>query len=1199
MPNFNEAQQAAIFAENHSILASAGAGAGKTSVMTERVGQQILYHGKKVDQMLVVTFTKEAAFSMREKIRGYLRKKIDDKDTPDDVHDAAQEALAKMSACHISTIHSFCKYVLQMGYMLVNIDPQFDIADSVISQTYFEQAVKQAIENIASSSYPAEKKKLFGYLKRAVNVDTLTETCHTLHNELMGVPNPYDRLHDLIDVIDLPAEKNPWAQTIINYNRQKLNSILLYIPELEELKNDPQFPVKNLPAIEADIVLLKDLADFVRENVSIPDLIDKIRMVMVASPDMRKYSTRGLSEEEKATYSIYKAIHSKLTGSSCDLQKIIDDLITVSEPQSIRDNQHIKKQLLGLEVLIREVGKCFTEIKVENNQLDFSDLEQYAYQILTNKDQPDVRDAICNQFTDVFVDECQDVSGIQYAIIMALQTPTTSTFFVGDIKQSIYRFRHADPLLFLHMRDTFSEDKDAEERKIYFQHNYRSSANIIDSVNAVFDSCMSRDLTEIEYEKGDFLLVGRDDIPCANTEVVVIKNKYAKGEDLQPDETKDPIEAECTELASKIQELINEGYQYKDIVILLRATTKATEMVDWLTKLHIPAYFEGKQSFFGMPEVAMFLEILKCIDNDHQDIPLLTVLKNAPFFFTDLDLATIRTEYGKPKSPFYTCFYACAEANNTDLEKRCHNANETIHEWRTKAQITRTSDLIWMLLKEYGIYAVQGAMPGGEMRCKNLYALHQRAVALESTGHYRLSEFLNHIRDLTKLGASGSEVPAPLGENDNFVRIMTIHASKGLEFPVVFILEMHRNIHRTEKKDSLHMDIETSNGRTALGLYMPYINKGRHISRSTYGINAFNYKKYLNELAEETRMLYVAMTRAQERLIMIGQGNPGQAAQWNSINKEARIIDTSTMFDMVMPVALGGESLPDLDEERYFPLWTIKYTRPKAANISDEAEEAARSLPDGLKSDIDFHDEWRKTADNILLPAKAAVTSVVAGKFEELGEDDELPDTQDDVQIVSFRLPEEAEKPLFLHPVEAKTAANLGTLFHHFMELMNFEAFQGLSDSEYAVELEKQLTALRAKDVMNTDETNEIRNGLDGIVAFLHTEIGQKFISGSVRIFREQELTVEIVSHGQKILVQGVIDIMYMTEEGHWVILDYKTDHDFRPEALIEKHKAQLNWYRLAVETITETPVDSLWLISLRTGQSHQVPMETPTGFII
>lgn len=1200
MPEYNAAQKEAISAENHSILASAGAGAGKTSVMTERIGQQILYKGKKVEQMLVVTFTKEAASSMREKIRKYLRKTSDDLSVNPEVRNAASKAMAKMPECHISTIHSFCKYVLQTGYMIVNIDPQFDIADEVICRGYFDQAVKQAVDNISGSAYPPSEKRLFGAFKRAVSANELVEICRTLHDELMGIPDPYDRLHELVETVDLPEDKNPWVKAILDYNKVRLKTALSRINEFEDTMNAAEFPKKNRPAPETDIYLLKTLADEMSdETLTADELSACVHRAIDGVPSLTKYSTRGLTESEKEAYAPFQSLHKKiLSDKTSVLQRVCVELDAVTNPQHAKDNQKIKSQLQGLEILIREVGKCFAEIKKENNQLDFSDLEQYAYQILTSTTQPEIRNAICKQYTDVYVDECQDVSGIQYAIIMALQTPTTNTFFVGDIKQSIYRFRHADPLLFLHLRDTYSGEWLADERKIYFQHNYRSSAGIIDSVNAVFANCMKRNLTEIDYEEGDHLLVGRNDIPSTQTEVTIIRDKLSKNEEIKPGETSDKLEAECVEVAERVKQLIEEGYQYKDIVILLRAKGKAPDIVTWLTKQHIPAYFEGKQSYFDLTEVAMLIQILKCIDNPRQDIPLITTLKNAPFYFTNEDLAKIRADYAKTATAFHECFNECADANSNTLEIRCHNARETINDWQIKAQITKTSDIIWMLLKQYGIYATQNAMPGGELRCKNLHALHQRAVSQEKAGHYRLSEFLGYIHDLTQVSSTGSEVPAPLGENDNFVRLMTIHASKGLEFPVVIIMEMQKKIHHDSSRTKLLTDVETSNGRTALGLYMPYVNRLRHISRGTYGKYAFEHKTYLNELAEETRMLYVAMTRAQERLIMVGFGSEDNESLWNASDKDARILAAKTMLDMVMPVALGGEHLPEIGAERNTPLWRVRYTAPMAANISDTANKTHK-LPSGKTPSVNYRELWDGIRQNEIVPAKAAVTAIVNNTFASLDEDDDLTDTHDeDEKPQSFRLPDEAEPPLFLRPVEQmKTAANTGVLFHKFMELLDFTAFRGLHPDEYLDEAAEQLEIFHKKDVFNDDESVDIRKGIDGVIRFLKGKTGQMFIDGKVHLLREQDMTVEITSHNQNVMVQGVIDVMYLNTDGHWVIMDYKTDRNSDADAMIQKHKAQLNWYRMAVETITRIPVDTLCIISLRTGECHDVPFETPERF--
>ena len=1007
MPEFNAAQKEAIYSENKSILASAGAGAGKTSVMSERVIEQILNHGKTVDQMLVVTFTNEAAYSMKDKIRKRLNEIVEAPSSvvSEEQRKAAASALLQIHSASISTIHSFCMNVLRNGYMLVNIDPSFGIVEDVIRKQYFRKAVRQAIDNIAGKNFPAADKRLFGYFKRSVSASKIEDICMELHNTLMGVPEPYEHMHKMISDITLPVEQNPWAAYLCEYNNLRVQTVLAYLPELEDIVKSFDCPEQVVPFVKKDIAILKELQKKLAVPLDIKQLLAAICNARDASLDTATLRIRNATEPQRGVYERYKEIHTEIKHAKGLLGKVIEDLEKVGSPKCVQDNVHIQQQLFGLEVLMREVGKCFTEIKNDNTVLDFSDLEQFAYQVLTDNNHPEVRDAIRERYTDVFVDECQDVSGIQYAIINALKSEHTHTFFVGDLKQSIYRFRHADPLLFLGLRDRFQEDKEAEERLIYFQHNYRSSASIIDCVNSVFSSCMDRNMTEIDYEPGDHLIVGRPDIPSSLTDVILIDNNT---KNLQADETKDKFEAQSVEAAKMIQQYLDEGYSYKDIVILMRSTkSKAPQVRDWLTKLHVPVYYQGKYSFYKVPEIALFVDLLRCIDNGHQDIPLLSTLKNPPFNLTDNELAEISKYSQNKREAFYLAFDRCAEKNTTLLEKKCFNVRSVMNEWRVKTQFMTASEIIWMLLKDYGIYSYQSALPGGEMRQKNLSMLHQKAVMFEKNDKLRLSDFLNYIVSATKVKSGGGDAPVPMGENDDFVRIMTIHASKGLEFPVVIIMDANRPIHSTPQQQSIvRANIETNEDRTALGLYMPYSYKQGTIMRNTYGVAAFIAMDYMNELAEETRMLYVAMTRAQERLLIIGNANDSDDNRWNARDKASRIFTSKSMLDMLMPSVLGGDHIPTVGSQRCNSLWRVSFTRPLAADVSIQS--AASVAPAGLYTDEDYEKTWEKTAFTTL-PAKTAVTSVIHGHYNELAEGDTAASTDESAynSMASFELPDE------------------------------------------------------------------------------------------------------------------------------------------------------------------------------------------------
>ncbi|MBQ7487098.1 MAG: UvrD-helicase domain-containing protein, partial [Clostridia bacterium] len=1041
----------------------------------------------------------------------------------------------------------------------------------------------------------------------AFNSDELLSICRSLYSALMGIPDPFERLHELIEHIDLPLERQPWAMEILSAVRMDLYGIASLLEREAEAANAlPDRPDVAATA-EADRAVLEPLISGLGEADSVEALHDLIVSSGEQMPKLK--AQRGMSDEEKEKYAVFKDIRGGIKGKGSILGTAAADLGEVMNTAQIRDNLKIQEELRGLEILITELAARFRAGKQAENLIDFSDMEQMTYRLMTDGEHPEIRENLQSTFTDIYVDESQDISAIQNAIIQAVHNEANRLFMVGDVKQSIYRFRHAEPRLFMHFRDTYSMDADAESRKIYFQDNYRSSMNVIASVNEVFTLAMDRMVNELDYEKGDYLIANKPG-EFGQTEILLICPDPVEKLNAQQ-----MLEAQCVAVARKIEALIASNdtpkpdppYRYSDIAILLRSVrTEAPRMVEIFKQLHVPVYYDGAMNYYGLSEVAMFLALLNTIDNMHQDIPLLSTLRQAPFYLTDRDLQTIRMQ-APGNVPFYTAFERCTMNKETDIGRRCDEIFWQLQEWKLRAGTMKASEFIWQLLRETGFYAVCGAYPDGRLRQNNLDMLYQKALDMEQRGIYRLSGFLEQISAVIARGQKDSDSPVAASDADNCVRLMTMHKSKGLEFRAVILMNLSKDLRKKATKDMLRIDISQGDeDRPALGLYLPAVNLEKNTRRNTFGKTAFDRRAVRNEIAEQTRLMYVAMTRAMEKLIMIGTYKEGDVELWRETNRISRIWRTRSLLDMVMPAILGKVQLPLPGETVETGPWKLTVEYPQRLSKSD-TDVQSDAFTERLQAALDEQNPALLTQWNLAEPAqypiKTSVSSMVRTQAQPGGtgyyqrtedvEETLVEKRKPESVLVSFRLDETPGKPKFME-MRKPTAADRGVATHRFLRLLDLSAASGVPEAELPAQLRAWIAQMTGDGILQEQEARII--DVDGVSMFICSPLGRRLCAaGSVH--REWPFTYRI-SEETGTIIQGVIDAAFI-EAGEWVLIDYKTDHDTAPERFIVRHQQQMNWYREAIEHLTGKPVQEMWLFALRSGQAHPVPKtEVVAGLI-
>ena len=1171
MPEFNASQTEAINAQNQNILVSAAAGSGKTTVMVEKIKETLIRHPEaSVSQFLVITFTRDAAQNMKDKLRDLLEKASQDGIEP------AARALSEIETATISTIHSFCTQLLKEYNDNAGASMNPRVMKDAEKKHILDECFSDAAEEIFSNKekYSPADRQAVGFLMTAFSLEEIQKMVQDLYNVLMGIPNPFATLEQIV--------RHPPYDL---WNREIMTSIDLDVLGLEECLRQEQDLLQDPLALASCCDTVRADEDLVNSFLSEYEHTDgaaekRALLVSTAAAFMKAPAVpRGSDDATKDWKKQFDEVRSSMKGSKGIFPQAVKRIDAMLDERNDRLNSIIQKEIRGLELLLRETAEQYEQQKLEAGTIDYADMEQIAYRIMSD---PDKRNELLAKYKYIYVDECQDVSGIQDAIIKSLTGPGHQFFMVGDIKQSIYGFRHAEPDLFEHERRTYSDDADATERRIFFMDNYRSCRSIVNAVNEVFTEAMDERITDMNYIPEDNLRCNAEG-DFGPVDVFLIQKGEADA---------DKLEAQCEAAGRYIQSLITPAsesssrahYQYTDIVILLRtAQGTASTVVEHLKKMHIPAMYEGIPDFFGLSEVKSFLCLLTVIDNLHNDDALTGTLINTPFLFTESELADIRIEKNE-YVPFYEAFELCAERNEKPIDIRCRKAAEQLNEWRKVCEGMPVPDFIWWLMRETGIYAARGAYPDGKARQANLDALYQRALDGQKAGDMRLSDFISKLREARETKQSDSDDHPAMGAGDNFVRVMTMHKSKGLEFPVVILMDLQKSIRRKRNDEKLRMNISSSGG--ALGLYLPAIQRRKHSTMDSQGKDAFDIQTLRKNISEVTRLLYVAMTRAMQKLCLIGSYKEGAERLWNNQTRAARIWKTDSMLDMIMPAVLQRVKLPDAEETNQDELWRVSCVSGKAIEDAEEATDYADTRIEKVLSAAEpmllFMPEHAEP-----VPLKTSVTSITQHHKPLSDEDSEetLEDKRKTEEAVrTFRLSSAPTKPAFLEDEKKKVeATSIGTATHRFMHLINLDELRKEGADEDQT-VHDEMARMRAEHIMSEDEANMIR--IKGPVSFFRSELGRRMLASS-EVRREVDFTMKMDPH-HPTLIQGIIDCVFK-ENGEWILIDYKTDRDTAPETFIPRHEMQMNWYRAAIERLTRIKVKEMWLFALQAGKAFPV----------
>ena len=877
---FTDAQWKAIWATGKDVLVSAAAGSGKTKVLITRMIEKVLDEKNPidVDELLVVTFTNASAAEMRHRMAEALEEAIAER--PESVH--LRRQLNLLNKAQISTLHSFCLNVVRQYAYLLDIDPGFRIADSTEAALLRDDTIGEVLEEAYSADDPEAMYRLADSFTSDRNDQSIETLIDRLYDYSRVHPSPEQWLR-LIPMqyeigdgtsIDALAFIDPLKTAI----RHTLEEAMALTNDMKRIALMPDGPEPLAATAEADLMWIEEATRRMTEGSWEETYAFFGSLKWVKAGTIRKDSCdEELAKRAKALRDAVKKIVNNLKES----------YFTRTPDRLLEEIRLMAPAMHTLIDLVVEFGKRYEQVKIDRGIVDFSDLEHYALRILSTEEEgmlmpSDIAVDYRNRFAEVLVDEYQDVNLLQETIIQLVKRggeADGNLFMVGDVKQSIYRFRLAEPMLFLGKYGRFTETDGDQGLKIDLNANFRSRKEVLDATNFVFAQVMGERVGEIDYDEAAALKYGANYPEKAVTAGLTLL--YDEEEELEEEvastgESLKSSQAEARFMIKQIQQLLASGaevtdafsdqrrpIEYRDIVILMRSMTWSGEIAEEFKLAGIPIYAELSHGYFDALEVMIMLNTLRVIDNPYQDIPLASVLR-APFIgMTENELAQVRLA-GK-NEPFYEAlkrFFTTGGAGlESETQQKLQRFFTQFEDWRNLSRRGSLSELIWQVYADTHYYEMVGAMPNGKQRQANLRALHDRAIDYEKTSFRGLFRFLRFVDRMQRrgddLGAARS-----LSEKEDVVRIMTIHSSKGLEFPYVFIAGAGRKFNKMDFNEPYLFDQH-------FGLAVKAIDPDNRIMYTSLPFLAMKEKKELEMRAEEMRVLYVAMTRAKEHLEII------------------------------------------------------------------------------------------------------------------------------------------------------------------------------------------------------------------------------------------------------------------------------------------------------------------------------------------
>ncbi len=1163
---YTKEQQQVIDLRGRNILVSAAAGSGKTAVLVERIIKRLTKDENpiNVDELLIVTYTEAAASEMKERIHSAIEKALEEE--PENEHLQHQATLIHQA--RITTIHRFCLSVIREHFHHIQLDPGFRIGDEAELKLLKREAVEATLEQAFVEKTP-EFIEFVESFATGKDDRKLEEMILQLYEFSRSYPNPREWLEGCVKQYDV---KTPCELEEKSFVKELLREAKWYVEDMISVAKfgisiceEEGGPAPYADTLQKDIILLNELV----ETDSLESLQKKLRTLKWST--LARVSKKSAYEESieqvKEIREEIKAIVKMLTEKYC--------FATLKEMQE--DMSAVKKQMEILIQLVLTFEEVFVEKKRSRNLIDFSDMEQFALQILTTEEDgtfvpTQVAKEYQEQFQEVMIDEYQDSNYVQEAILTSVSKVSQgiyNVFMVGDVKQSIYRFRLSRPELFMEKFNTYSLEE-SQTQRIDLHKNFRSRREVLNSTNYIFEQIMTNKLGGIAYDEKAALYVGAsyEEIPGNETEVLMIETPDAKADER--------MELEAIAVAQRIKKLKAEqkvldkktgeyrSVSYKDIVILMRSLKGWSDVFAKVLKDEgIPTYSASREGYFATQEIQLLMNYLRVLDNPMQDIPFTAVLSGMFAEITSNELAQLRSAY--PEGCMYESVLSYLEVGeNKELKQKLDVFMATFNSFRARVPYTAIHVLLEQILEETGYGNYIAALPGGEQRIANVEMFREKAVAFESTSYKGLFNFVRYMEQLQKYNVDYGE--ANLMEEDaDVVTLMSIHKSKGLEFPVVFVAGLGKSFNMQDVKSEMVIHPE-------LGIGIDRVDAKNRVKIPTLLKKVIQHKSQMESIAEELRVLYVAMTRAKEKLILTGTATDFEKMlrSYSSLeNRNEKTLPYNLLagalkyFDWILPALYRKKAWDDV------PIVSIKITKEELSREAVEEEMISQ-----LSKDILYHWNTEIVYDK---EAREQIETQFAYKYphihrQKMKQKLSVSELKKKVYLEEAELEEETVYPLlpkFLQEEESISGASRGTAYHKVLELLDFS-------KNYDEKVLKAVINQKQQEGFLSGEMAEVVKVQD-LLLFLNSNLGKRMQGAAKRgmLYAEQPFVLGVPANtvypdveGEILLVQGIIDAFF-EEDGEIVVLDYKTDRVHAESELLQKYRTQLAYYGEALERLT------------------------------
>ncbi|MCL1842690.1 MAG: helicase-exonuclease AddAB subunit AddA [Defluviitaleaceae bacterium] len=1182
MEHFTPAQKEAIMCNAPEILVSAAAGSGKTAVLTERIIRHIS-EGADISELLVVTFTEAASAEMRDRITARLA----EKSLFSSEADSRQANL--LPTADISTIHAFCRKLIKEHFQMVDIDPAFRVGDDA----ELEIVSRQVMDELFEAEYSREGNEDFLDLVDVYGGKTTDGRLDTLvrgiYNFMESEPFPeeaakrYAAVFEDVNNLDDTA----WAKIAREEIVMGLEGAIEGLRRAAEICAAPGGPIKYEEKILSEREMLLDLLEKTLKGTAFAEMYACFNAVAWG----RLPAITAKDEVEPVLKSRVQRIRDKAVKER--IKSLVKGVFFAPPEKMTEDINALKPRVAALMRLATRFSEAYAAEKRARNTLDFSDLEHFAIKILYPGGPADMTPAFPEKkYFEVLVDEYQDSNEIQDLILSAV---AERRFMVGDVKQSIYRFRRADPGIFLKKYEMFENSevrqnplenlqKTSSKKRIDLSHNFRSRPEVLGAVNFFFSQLMCREVGDVNYDDNAALFPGREEYPQgAKDPRMMVEILDQSDEDIDEDfdnfdsEPPGNTIAETRMLANCINELISSRkYKPDDIVILTRSLSRiAGEVIEELKNHGIDAIADMSEGFFEQQEIKTALAFLRVTDNPRQDIDLITALSSPVYAFNADELFEVASQpiFSDDLQPLPTIqqragdFYEklLVYAKNSDTNKKAHRFLSDLEKWRNAAVYMPVSRLVGLIYDSTAYPAHVANLPGGAIRQANLRLLIERAIEFEDTSLKGLFHFIRYIEKLSAAGnIAGASEPDSSGTGK--VRLMTIHKSKGLEFPVVICALLAKKFNTDDERRPVILHPQQGAGPF-------YINTELRTRSNTLARFSLSRLTRRENLSEELRCLYVAMTRAKDLLILTARVKNFEdytESRTDHLGDETSPLPVyyrrgvSGFFDWLMPCLLRRP-------KEAAALFSIR------THNSKQFSSPPSSPPNIIFSaDSNQGEDCEKSIKGFSLytskPLKSLPSKLSISEIKRLY--DITPDSS-----FSSNVEPSFEPPDFINAENAMTAKRMGSVLHKVMEFIDYRKHTGLQ------EIEELLKDLTEKNLLTPEEA--LATDCKKIKNLVQSPLGERLriAAENSKLFRETpfvltlpagEIYPDTERKDEKILVHGIIDCFF-EENGKIILLDFKSDNIPKSVALkkwAEKHRVQMDIYKLALEKSTDSAVE-------------------------